>query len=128
MKAKYRFTFDPAKSILHVSLSGFFNPTDLSEYLSSRAKEREQARHLSGRLRMIVDARAAPVQSPDTAAEVQSDWEDAIRSPLDKIAVIPSSALHAMQTRRTIQSEQIRVFMSVDEAEQWLMSDEAVSS
>jgi len=41
---------------------------------------------------------------------------------------IPSSALHAMQTRRTIQSEQIRVFMSVDEAEQWLMSDEAVSS
>ena len=120
MQAKYQFSFNPETGILLVRLRGYLVQEDIEKYLALRSEQRENARQRAGKLRMLVDARAAPVQSADTVGKVQSDWEEAIRSPLDRIAIVPSSALHALQARRTIQSEQVRIFNSLEEAEGWL--------
>jgi hypothetical protein len=119
---KYEFSYDPVSGILLVNLSGYLLPDEIPTYLAQRLQNREEARRKAGQLRMLVDATEAPVQSADTVASVQRDWEDAVRSPHDRIAIVPSSALHAMQARRTIQSDQVRIFMSAEEARQWLIT------
>lgn len=122
MGPKYDISYDPESGILTVSLTGYLPPGEIPKYLAARATGREEARRRAGRLRMLVNAGSAAVQSTEMAARVQSDWADAIRSPSDKIAIVPSSALHAMQIRRTISSDQVRVFTSITEAQQWLLS------
>jgi hypothetical protein len=119
----YTFRFDDDTGILHCKITGFWT-VDLAErYVIEQQSHWNDARRRVGHLLLLTDGSESKVQSPEVSQRVQAGRRSLIKSPKDRAAIVVGSNLGRMQTERTIESDQIRVFTSVAEAEQWLSAE-----
>jgi hypothetical protein len=102
----------------------------MSELLSGPATEnlnKELLLHTAlsrrrfGSFRMLVDVSSAPIQSPEVISRIQPP-EEILEHELDRIAiVVAGSVLSQLQAKRIFNESRTRIFMSLDEAEAWLL-------
>ena len=77
-----------------------------------------------GRLRVLVDARRLPIQLSEVGVHFDGP-ERLLRTPDDRYALVLGSSLAKIQTRRILgDDKRMRMFLSLDAAELWLLNDE----
>jgi len=84
-----------------------------------------RARAKFGRANYMVDARNSPIQPRDVMAEAER-LGSFLEHPSDRMAIVVSSALAKMQSRRALDAQTAypqngEVFLSEDEARTWLL-------
>lgn len=75
-------------------------------------------RQAGGQIRVIVDLRGTPAQSPETIERIGVGAR--IYGEGDRIAIIVDSSLAKMQMRRVVRSAQHEIFISPKAAMTWL--------
>lgn len=115
----WKIWIDEGKGRVMVTLSGLMTPEDADRFGHEMNMVMENARNRFGVLHALLDASAAPVQPAETVARLQSP-EGYLQSSEDRYAVVVATSLGKMQARRLTPEDQVGIFMSMAEADEWL--------
>jgi hypothetical protein len=121
----FSFELDSEAGVLVARCRGFWSVEDAEHYCDRLEVEASCARRLSGRLRLLVDIVGQSVQSGEVMQSLFRGKAIALRTALDRVAVVQRVALGKLQTGRVISSGQSRVFDSAAEAMEWLRQEAA---
>lgn len=126
MSASYSVQVDVARSIVRITLSGFFGPDDIGGFLAQRKAAHARLKCPPNAHCTITDVRSMKIQSQDIVTAFQAMLaEPAYRSR--RLAFVTAPTLARPQLLRAIGSRGAGVFDSDDAAEAWVLrpSDEA---
>lgn len=108
------------RGLLTIAIDGFLARDDLpglATALGTRAREA----HAAGRaFDVLVDSRGFPVQANDVADGLAAIMRGGMALTSGRAAVVVGSQLNRLQAERTLVHPRLRVFMALDEAEEWL--------
>lgn len=119
---KFRVATDPVTKVVRVECSGFWLLDEAKIYFRQIADEVGAARVHQKNVRALIDNRKAAVQTFAIIGEVSSMLADVYR-PADRMAILVESVLLKKQMERLPAVAITRVFVSLSDAEDWLMSD-----
>jgi len=118
------FTVAPGDSYIQVVGIGLWSPLDIERHFRDLDKVLRAMRARQGFARVLVDMSGAKVQTAEAAAALDR-WTGLAYRERDEVAVICTSTLLAMQTRRTTKIYCRAVFTEKTSAVAWLLSDKA---
>lgn len=127
----FEFSQDDEARIVRVVVGDFWTVEEARDFANHYRENVRIARAQWGVVRMLVDARASPVQATEVAQEYVGLHRTAMTDPRDRVAVIVATSLVKMQTRRVLTEEMSEatdagnVFVSPEAAETWLCADKA---
>ena len=115
---RYKIAFDHDQRIIRATLSGFWSTEDATAFCVQLNRFLDASRDQFGRSRTLVDRRECPVQ----AGEVTEIFAaNTLRlQPVDRLAIVVGSMLAAMQFKRALAHQGIRIFQAMREGEEWL--------
>lgn len=116
----FSFELDYVKKLVMCTISGDLTIPDVPEFNCQLATCAEEARRKFGYFRLLADATKANVQ-PVAVVEKMSKPEDHLREPGDRWAVAIASVLAKLQANRAFTHPNVKAFMSLPEAEAWLL-------
>lgn len=122
----FDFKLDRDSKLVRAAVGGFWNEHEAKLFASAFQSHARQARDLWGVVRMLIDARESPVQSPEVMKALVGLNQSLIEVPGDRIAVIVATSLVKMQAHRVMSDEFERgsdvggLFLSPNAAETWL--------
>lgn len=119
---KFRMATDPITRVVQVECSGFWLRDEAKVYLKQLAGQVGAARAHGGDVRVLIDNRNAAVQTFEIIEEVGNMIVNSYVSA-DKMAIVVSSQLLKRQMERLPSVAITRVFVSLNDARGWLMSD-----
>lgn len=119
------FTGAPGDPFIQVTGTGLWSPADIERHFRDLDKVLRGMRARRGFARVLVDMSEANVQTSEGAAALDH-WTGLAYRERDEIAVICTSTLLAMQTRRTAKIYHRAVFTDKEAAIAWLLSDKTV--
>ena len=111
---------DPSTGIIIVEGRGLWSPEAADDHFEAMAALIRQARTKPHGVRVLIDLRAAAVQTTDTSRSIQ-DQSELLYEPQDWVAIVLSSSLLAMQMRRVSGAATYRHFNDPCEARSWLL-------
>jgi len=117
LMACFEVTCDVETGIVHCRLSGFLPDTEVEELVKELTRAIHEAKRRYGRLRLLIDNRHGEVFSRNAAAAIVVI--KSLYDRMDRIAALVPTGLRKLQAERN-RSEQTRVFLSEDEAMDWL--------
>lgn len=121
--ASFKLTYDAETGIVTCKFSDFVPDAEADEMVQEVKRVIPVARRRHGRLRMLMDNRDGMVFSTYATAAVVA--LKSVYESKDRIAALVPSGLRKFQAQRNA-SEQTRVFLSEEEAMDWLRAaDEA---
>ncbi|URW75811.1 hypothetical protein M9980_00815 [Sphingomonas donggukensis] len=121
MSASYSIDVDVARSIVRITMSGFFGPDDIGGFLARRKSVHARLTCEPNMHCTITDTREMKIQSQDIVAMFQDMLADpAYRSR--KLAFVTAPTLARPQLLRAIGSRGARVFDNHADAEAWVLA------
>lgn len=124
MCATFSITVDVPLSLVRMTLTGFFSPADVARFVEARDAAHRQLRSLPNQHVTLVDIRSMQIQSQEAVQEFQlvmSSPETASR----RIAFVVSKSLARIQAQRAAVHRPANYFANVEDAEEWLVAEEA---
>ena len=121
-EVKFKVGTDPVTRVVRIGCSGFWLHDEAKLYLGQIADEVGAARVHGKNVRALVDNRNAAVQTFGIIGEVSNMLAE-VYKPADRMAILVESVLLKRQMERLPTVAITRVFVTLKEAEDWLMSD-----
>ena len=119
---KFRMATDPITKVIQIECSGFWLRDEARLYVKQIADKVGAARAHESGVRVLINNRDAAVQTPEVIAEVGSMIVEAYKST-DRMAIVVGSQLLKRQMERLPSVAITRVFVSLNDAKSWLLSD-----
>lgn len=110
---------DRASGVITITGRGLFGETELGMHFVELARMLREVRASGRTAKVLVDLRAALVQRIG-AAEAIADHNHRTYGPQDRLAIVTTSALYAMQMKRSHSDARFGVFTTMGEAEEFL--------
>lgn len=124
MTPRFSIVVDPDLDLVRISMSGFFHPADVANFVAERHVAHKQLRCGPNQHLTVVDIRDMAIQSQDAVAAFQK----ALHTPSvysRRIAIITRNSLSRTQVRRAADGRDIAYFDDPAAAEEWLLSGDA---
>lgn len=120
MQASYHFAVDSARSLVRITMSGFFAADDVARFVTARDRAFQQLLCAPNAHCTLVDIRAMAIQSQGAVAQFRSILaHGSARSR--RLAFVVGASLARMQVMRAAAGRDARFFSDMAEAEAWLM-------
>lgn len=116
----YEISLEPSGLIL-TRPHGFWTSADVDGYFALLTKLCAEARTRFGRARVLSDSRNFMVQTPEVVARFEN-FKHILDAGTDKVALVAESELRKMQIKRGAPGDHYRLFASIDEARDWLLT------
>lgn len=114
----------PGDPFIQATGTGLWSAADIEAHFRDLEKVLRPMRARQGFARVLVDMSGAKVQTIEAAAALDR-WTGLTYRENDEVAVICTSTLLAMQTRRTVKLYRRAVFTDKVSAIAWLLSEKA---
>jgi len=118
----FKFRVDDQKKLVYLEVSGLMSVEEADKLSDELLANASAARRRFGSFRVLVDGRQSPVQPAATMARYKSPQE-VLDTEEDRYAIVVGSMLSKLQTDRSFDDDRIGVFLELDSAEAWLLSD-----
>lgn len=118
----YSIEFDSGGGMIRVLASGFWSLVEATTFRDELAESIRDARRRCGFVRILIDASASSIQMQNVSEAFRPLQEAAIHSRNDCIAIVVGSTLVKLQARRILTSDQAGVFLTMPDAESWLLA------
>lgn len=105
---------------LSVTVKGFWKPEDVTAFAARVGSKAQEARAIRPDFDVIVESLAFPVQANDVADLLTSIMQAGMALTSGRAAVVVGSHLNKAQAERTLVHPRVRVFLTLDDARQWL--------
>ncbi|OJY65976.1 MAG: hypothetical protein BGP16_06120 [Sphingobium sp. 66-54] len=119
MAGSIGFEIVPGSGLFLVHCEGMWTPDQARAHFARMEQSVRTLRRMRRPVRVLVDLRAAHVQTPETSA-VMAQGSDRVHRAADRVAFVGANALHALQVKRDVTEPQIAVFQDMDEARAWV--------
>lgn len=119
----YTISFDAPSRTLRLKLEGLWSAATLAGFAAELLVKATAARLRYGDFALLSDASEFPVQTPGIAEGFAGILARGAKVHNGRVAIVVASVLNKIQAERTLKSPRVRVFLSPDEARQWLASD-----
>jgi hypothetical protein len=119
MSGALTFEMDDAANLVRVCGTGLWTPEQTLIHFLELHRAILGLRAVRRKVLVVVDLRAAAVQTAETAAAVR-DGTARIYRDADYVAIVCSSALVAMQMKRAAQVPNLATFAELGEALDWM--------
>ena len=119
MLARYTVSAEPARDLLRIELSGFFDSAALARFDAARRAAHKELRCLPNQHVVLVDVRQLQLQTQAAIGAARA----IIAAPSTRarrLAFVTGSAAIRMQVRRLSERPDIRCFERLSMAEAWL--------
>lgn len=124
MNATFSITADPARDLVRITLTGFFDDSSIAGFLEARRAAHAKLRCGRNQHRTLADTSAIAIQTQDMVAR----WGAILADPAyrsRRLAFVTGSTLARMQLQRAIGGrDSAAVFTDHAEAEAWLLADD----
>lgn len=120
----FRVHFDPIATRVRISVAGFLKPEDVPALASAIGAKAREARASSHSFDVIVESLEFPVQANGVADTLSEIMRAGMALTSGRAAIVVGSQLNRQQAERTLGHPRLRVFMSIDAAENWLARKE----
>ena len=121
MEANYSFEVDVARSLVRITLGGFFTQADVQGFLAARAIAHARLRCGPNEHLTLTDVREMKIQTQDIVAA----WGQVLAAPeyrSRRLAFVQAPSLARLQLKRAASSRDVCYFTDIAEAEAWLMA------
>ncbi len=123
MEATFSIVNDSPRSLMRITMAGFFEPADIARFAAARDRELVALRTRPNQHLTLVDIRAMDIQAAQSVAAFRQLLADP-RTVSRRIAFVVGRSLSAMQIRRAADGRDTRYFEGTEEAEAWLFAAE----
>ena len=127
MSATFSISVDVQHSLVRLTLSGFFELEDVERMADAHRAALRQLRCPPNQHLTLVDARDLDIQAQESVAEFQRVLADRTAASR-RIAFLVPLSLARTQVRRAAEGRDAGYFMSPDEAESWLLDENAAAA
>jgi hypothetical protein len=121
MKAHFSISVDVPRSLVIITMAGFFEADDVDRFVVARNHAHRQLTCGANQQVSLIDIRAMDIQAQDSVAAFQKVLLDPARASRRLAFVVPQS-LARMQIRRAADRREAGYFLTLEEAEHWLMA------
>lgn len=125
MTATFSVVADPARDLVRITLTGFFDERSIAGFLAARRAAHAQLRCGPNRHVTLADTSRIAIQTQDMVAR----WGGILADPAyrsRRLAFVVGSTLARMQLQRAIGSRHAQVFTDHAAAETWLFAPDDV--
>lgn len=127
MNATYAFDVNVPRSLVHITIGGFFEPEDIRQFVVGMGQAHERLRCPPNAHMCLVDIRSMKIQSQDSVAGFAAVLADpTFRSR--RIAFVVATSLARSQLKRAAGSRGDNIFPTIDEAERWLFAEDVTAA
>lgn len=105
---------------LHVTVAGLLSEADADRYIVELSSAADKMRKGNGHALILVDGRESPVQPAQIMAKMANIQSILIVNEKDRAAYVVRSTLGKMQAQRLSNSAQLNIFLTEQEALDWL--------
>ncbi|HEX8555623.1 MAG TPA: hypothetical protein VF695_13020 [Sphingomonas sp.] len=124
MHAEFQFAVDVPRSLVRITLGGFFTPADIVRFAEARAKAHQQLRCGPNAHVTLVDIRGIKIQSQESVAGFAGVLASRVHRSR-RIAFVVETSLARMQLKRAAGERSEGIFLTIQDAERWLFAAEA---
>lgn len=115
------FDVDPVRSLIRITLGGFFEPADVQRLVRERDAAHLLLRCAPNRHLTLVDMREMQIQPQASVEAFHAVLADP-RTASRKLAFVAARSLARSQVKRAAEGRNAAYFATVEEAEAWLLS------
>lgn len=120
----YVIQFDPETRILHLTLEGFWSVEILDDFATELRAKSTELQKLYGTYATLSDSTGFAVQSLEVARGFEKIQTRGVHANLGPTAIVAGSMLNKLQAERSLKGPRVRVFLRLDEAQNWLASEQ----
>jgi hypothetical protein len=124
MKAHFSIRVDVPRSLVVITMAGFFAPADIARFVAARNDAHRLLTCGANQQVTLIDIRAMDIQAQDSVAAFRAVLVDPARASRRLAFVVPQS-LARMQIQRAADSRAAHYFGSPEDAEHWLMAPDS---
>lgn len=126
-KADFSITVDVQRSLVRMTMSGFFAADDIARFVQARDAAHRQLLSAPNQHVTLVDIREMQIQAQDSVAAFQRVLANpVIRSR--RLAFVVARSLARLQVQRAADTRDAAYFADVADAERWLLDESAVAA
>lgn len=119
----FKIVYDRVRGFLHAFCSEFWMLEDVANYRTALLPFIREAHANFGFVRVLVDRRGCPVQSPEVVDRTRAIGLEVFREH-DRFALVVDSALVRMQVNRIRARKLSMAFDNIDRAKAWLFEED----
>jgi hypothetical protein len=119
----FQIDHDSRSNLLKISVKGFWKPEDVPALAMAIGAKAREARAIRDDFNVIVESLEFPVQANDVADLLANIMESGMTLTSGRTAVVVGSQLNKLQAERTLVHSRVRVFLSLEDAQQWLAEE-----
>lgn len=116
----FEIRYDRDTNILHYAMSGFWTQETLAAFAVAMMAQAKDIQKTRANFDALCDSINFPVQTTEISEALGRIREVATTMTNGRIAIVVGSVLNKFQAERTLAHEQLCVFLSMDEAQDWL--------
>ncbi len=116
----FNVDYDQRANCVTLRVWGFWKPEDVTALAKTVGAKLSEARAISENFNAIVESLDFPVQANDVADLLANIMRAGMSQTSGRAAVVVGSQLNKAQAERTLVHPRVRVFMTVQEARDWL--------
>jgi hypothetical protein len=124
MSARFSFHVDPVKSLVQITMEGFFSEQDVAAFSIAQDEAYRRLRCEPNQHVTLVDMRGMRIQARDSVTAFQRRMNNP-KIAARKIAFVVAKSLARMQIKRATEGLTSQLFSSDSDARAWLLSDPA---
>ena len=128
MEPNFSFVVDVPRSLVRITLGGFFGEADIAAFLAARERAHAQLRCGPNMHLTLSDVRDMKIQAQDIVAA----WGNVLAGTAyrsRKLAFVEASSLARLQLKRAAATRDVRYFSAISDAETWLFAaDQAAAA
>lgn len=128
MSDPFAIAFDRQARLLRLTLNGLWSPLTVASFTAHLLVTATRERFVSRPVDVLSDSRRFAVQTGTVAAAFEGLMAKAANHGAGRTAIVVGSSLNKLQAERTLASPNVRVFLAMDEAEQWLAGSTAAAA
>ena len=127
MPARYSFQIDPRRNLVRMELHGFFSPDEIAAFDHDRRVAYRQLRCGPNDHVTLVDMRGTHIQSQEAVTGFARSIADQ-GTKSRRIAFVLTRSLARLQVKRAAAGRDAAFFLTIEEALDWLLADEAAAA
>ncbi|CAN5423000.1 hypothetical protein BH10PSE14_BH10PSE14_41090 [soil metagenome] len=116
----FNVDYDPRANCVNLRVAGFWKPEDVTALARAVGEKVREARAIREDFNVIVESLAFPVQAMDVADLLANIMRGGMAQTSGRAAVVVGSQLNKAQAERTLVHPRLCVFLTLEEARDWL--------
>ncbi|MFZ2998508.1 hypothetical protein [Sphingobium sp.] len=118
----FQVDYDHLANCLILKVEGFWKPETVVAFAKEVGAKARQAQAIRTDFNVLVESLAFPVQANDVADLLANIMRGGITLTGGRAAVVVGSQLNKAQAERTLVHPRLRVFLTLEDAQNWLGS------